>query len=583
MKKLFTAVFILISAFILKPASAYSQEKLSNYNTSWTAVIPGIPLCEPAVTSYGFCIATDARNIMGFSSSGKLLWEKNIGRIRNLSITTLPCDFVLFFDKSNNILKLFNPSGGEVWSKALDFTMYSRPLAGRDGRFFVYGQSTLSCYGINGIRRWTLQTSPQKELPAQELPDGSIIIFLADENGCTKGLRVSPFGEELENIIFAGSINMTWTCKDGVLLSFTDGSAGLFSIDKGLSVNRWVAQTKGENTIFSVSSDASDFRLLTLSEGAVGVYKLNKTDGSVISSKIFTEINGRQLERTYFSKSGLFICDQKNALLIDDDYNEIWSAQMPDSIQNKNVSFTGYLDNDYLLFCNRNWSINAYHTAQTTSKIKESVLKNIQADYSSFVSAEGIELNYAAEGSFFNSVKDPSIPEKIKNGDFGSDEKKWLSQALSIARLYSLDNTSSDFGIRVENSVFKTDSAGFENILLQLSFLTTSQTQNAAADIISKSLNKSYCRVLMSNMCGYDPDAKLLDALERNAELAGNKDVSYLNSICDAVYSVCLFMGRPAYNRKGREIIKKFMGLGYPSGARTYARDTLKKIISLEL
>lgn len=583
MKKLFTAVFILISAFILKPASAYSQEKLSIYNTSWTAVIPGIPLCEPAVTSYGFCIATDARNIMGFSSSGKLLWEKNIGRIRNLSITTLPCDFVLFFDKSNNILKLFNPSGGEIWSKALDFTMYSRPLAGRDGRFFVYGQSTLSCYGINGIRRWTLQTSPQKELPAQELPDGSIIIFLADENGCTKGLRVSPFGEELENITFAGSINMTWTCKDGVLLSFTDGSAGLFSIDKGLSVNRWVAQTKGENTIFSVSSDASDFRLLTLSEGAVGVYKLNKTDGSVISSKIFTEINGRQLERTYFSKSGLFICDQKNALLIDDDYNEIWSAQMPDSIQNKNVSFTGYLDNDYLLFCNRNWSINAYHTAQTTSKIKESVLKNIQADYSSFVSAEGIELNYAAEGSFFNSVKDPSISEKIKNGDFGSDEKKWLSQALSISRLYSLDNTSSDFGIRVENSVFKTDSAGFESILLQLSFLTTSQTQNAAADIISKSLNKSYCRVLMSNMCGYDPDAKLLDALERNAELAGNKDVSYLNSICDAVYSVCLFMGRPAYNRKGREIIKKFMGLGYPSGARTYARDTLKKIISLEL
>ncbi|MCR4947971.1 MAG: hypothetical protein K6A15_02340 [Treponema sp.] len=583
MKKLISAVYILISATMMNAVPLCAQEKLSNYNTSWSAVIPGTPLCEPAVTSYGFCIATDARNIMGFSSSGKLLWEKNIGHIRNLSITTLPCDFVLFYDKSNNILKLFNPSGGEIWSKALDFTLISKPLSGRDGRFFVYGQTTVSCYGINGTRRWTLETTPQKEVPAQELPDGSIIIFLADENGCTKGLRISPFGEQLENITFAGNINNTWTCKEGVLLSFTDGSAGLFSIENGLSVNRWVAQAKGETSVFSVKADGSDFRLITLSNEAITVYKINAADGSVISSKKFTELNGRQLERIDYSDSGLFICDQKTAILIDEDYNEMWSAQMPDAMMNKNVSFTGYLQNDYLLFCNRNWSINAYHTAQTPSKTKETVLKNIQADYSSFVSAEGIELNYAAEGSFFNSVKDPSISEKIKNGDFGSDEKKWLSQALSIARLYSLDNTSSDFGIRVENSVFKTDSAGFEAVLLQLSFLGTAQTQNAAADIISKSLNKSYCRVLMSNMCGYDPDAKLLDALERNAELAGNKDVSYLNSICDAVYSVCLFMGRPAYNRKGREIIKKFMGLGYPSGARTYARDTLKKIISLEL
>ena len=583
MKKLISAVFILISAIMFSTVSVCAQEKLSNYNTSWTAVIPGTPLCEPAVTSYGFCIATDARNIMGFSSSGKLLWEKNIGRIRNLSITTLPGDFVLFYDKSNNILKLFNPSGGEIWSKALDFILNSKPLSGRDGRFFVYGQTTVSCYGINGTRRWTLETAPQKEVSAQELPDGSIIIFLADENGCTKGLRVSPFGEQLENITFAGSINNTWTCNEGVLLSFTDGSAGLFSIENGLSVNRWVAQAKGETSVFSVKTDGSDFRLLTLSDGAISVYKINAADGSVLSSKKFTELNGRQLERTYYSNSGLFICDQKSAILIDDEYNEVWSAQMPDSMLNKNVSFTGYLQNDYLLFCNRNWSINAYHTAQTTSKSKETVLKNIQADYSSFVTADGIEFNYAVEGIFFNSVKDPSISEKIKNGDFGTDEQKWLSQALSIARLYSLDNTSSDFGIHVENSVFKTDSAGFEAVLLQLASLGTAQTQNAAADIISKSLNKAYCRVLMSNICGYDPDARLLDALERNAELAGNKDISYINSICDAVYSVCLFMGRPAYNRKGREIIKKFMSMGYPSGARSYARDTLKKIISLEL
>ena len=75
----------------------------------------------------------------------------------------------------------------------------------------------------------------------------------------------------------------------------------------------------------------------------------------------------------------------------------------------------------------------------------------------------------------------------------------------------------------------------------------------------------------------------LLDAIEKSAARFGNKDSVYLNTVCDCVYSICLFMGRPAYNKKGKEILKTFMGPGYTFNTRTYARDTLKKIISLEL
>ena len=118
---------------------------------------------------------------------------------------------------------------------------------------------------------------------------------------------------------------------------------------------------------------------------------------------------------------------------------------------------------------------------------------------------------------------------------------------------------------------------------MQLALLCTDNTQSACADILSKSTNKTYCRALLTNLTGYDPDGKLLTAIERNAELAGNKDSAYCNIICDAVYSICKFMGRPAYNKHGKDIIKRFMGAGYSSNTRTYARDTLKKIISLEL
>ncbi len=577
------SIFSVILSILIIPL--FAQETLSAFNTSWTAVLPGTCLSEPAVTSYGFCIATDARNIMGFSSNGKLLWEKNTGRVRNLSLTTLNGDFILFHDKDKNLLRLFNPSGTEIWSKALDFKPFCKPFAGRDGRFFIHGEKTVLCIGINGIIRWKVDTEYQKELPLQELPDGSIIVFLPDENGKTRGLRISPFGELLENIVFAGSIKSTQTCRDGILLTFTDGSAGLFSLKNGLSESQWVAAVKNGNAAFVVNKDYTKYFLLSLSDSSITVYKLRSEDGFVEASKTVSGINGNNLLKCKLSENGIFLADSNKAILIDFDFNEIWSALMPATVKNKTINQIIYLNDDYFVFCSKNWSMDAYHTSQTINgkKQTENVLKNIQFDYSSFAPLDLSEINYYSFGGFYNQIKDTALNEKLKNGFYGPDEKQWLSNTLSLAKLYSMDSTSSDFGIRKDKSVFETDSAGFEEILVQLSLLCTDQTQNAAANILSVSNNKLYCRAILSNICGYDPDGKLLDSIERNVLNAGNKDNTYLKTVCDAVYSICLFMGRPAYNKKGKDILKSLMGTGYTYNTRTYARDTLKKIISLEL
>ncbi len=576
-----------ILAFIFVTSLFFSvsaQETLSNYNTSWNAVLPGTALCEPEVTSYGFCLVTDARNIMGFSSSGQLLWEKNIGRVRNFSLTVLEEDFILFYDRDKNTIKLFNPSGNEIWSKTLDFPLFGKPLSGRDGRFFIYGDKLVSCLGINGITHWTIETEYQKELSMQELPDGSVIVFLDDVQGKTRGLRISPFGEQIESITFTGSINHTYTCKDGILLTFADGSAGLFSLKDGLAESQWVASVKDGSSLFCVNKDKSDYRLLTLTKSNITIYTLNSENGQVIASRTINGIDGTSLIQTDFSDSGLFFADMNKAILLDPDYKELWNAVLPASVRNKTVNQTAYLQNDYLILCSKNWSIDAYHTSQTTNAKKSStVLNNQHADYSSFVSLELSEINYYNQGAFFNVLKNPSRIEQLKNGNYGRQEQEWLSELLSISKLYSMDSGSSDFGIRVEKSVFETDSAGFESILVQLSLLCTSQTQNAAAQIISASSNKTYCRAILHNISGYDPEGKLLDAIERNVSRAGVKDSAYLNTICDSVYSICVFMGRPAYNKKGKNILKSLMGAGYSSNTRNYARDTLKKIIALEL
>lgn len=571
---------LIVSIFFI--AKLFCQETFSSYNTSWSSVLPGTVICEPAVTSYGFCFATDARNLMGYSSSGILLWEAKIGRVRNISLSVIDEDFILFHDLDKNIIRLFNPSGREIWSKPLDFTLISKPFSGRDGRFFLHGENKVICIGINGIIRWTLETEIQKELPMQELPDGSIIVFLNDEEGKTRGLRISPFGEKLENITFAGSIKTTATCDDGILLTFTDGSAGLFSLKDGLAESRWVVAVKSGNPFFAVSFNHDKYFLLSLSKSEITVYKINSANGNLEASKSINGIDGSDLTALSFSDTGLLLADINKTILLDNDFREIWSAFMPDKLKNNKINQITYLKDDYLVFCDKNWSMNAYHTSQSTNSSK-TVIKNIQSDYSSFAPVELNEINYYSESAFYNSLKEPDRIIKLKEGNYNSDEELWLTQTLSVARLYSLNAGSSDFGIHTEKSIFETDSAGFEAILLQLALLGTKQTQNAAAAIISASTNKSYCRVLLSNICGYDPDGKLLEAISRNANRAGNKDSAYLKSICDAVYSICLFMGRPAWNKKGKDILKNFMGTGYSSSTRTYARDILKKIISLEL
>lgn len=575
-KKRLLLAFLIYICFTI--SSVYTQETLSAFNTSWTSVLPGTAICEPEPTSYGFCIATDARNIMGYTSTGLLLWEKNTGRVRNLSLTSLKGDFIVFHDKDKNIIRLFNPSGVELWSKPLDFNCSCKPFAGRDGRFFVYGENTVICFGINGIQKWRLETEYQKTLPMQELPDGSIIVFLNDVEGKTRGLRISPFGEEFENITFSGSIKTTHTCKDGILLTFTDGSAGLFALKDGLAESQWVANVKSGSSIFTVNRDRTEYRLLSLSKDSVTVYKLRSADGNVEESKTITGIDGTSLLKLELSDSGIFMADSNKAFLYDYDNKEIWSAVMPVNVRNQTINQTVYLQDDYLIFCSKNWTMDAYHT----SNIK-TVQKNIQSDYSSFAPLELVEINYYTQAGFFNALKDPLIPAKIKEGNYGKTEAEWLTQTLSVARLYFMDATSSDFGIHTEKSVFETDSAGFESILVQLALLCTDQTQAAAASIISESKNRLYCRTVLANLTGYDPDGKLLSAIERNASRIGNTDTVYLNTICDAVYSICRFMGRPAYNKKGKDILKTFMGAGYNFKTRSYARDTLKKIIALEL
>ena len=60
-------------------------------------------------------------------------------------------------------------------------------------------------------------------------------------------------------------------------------------------------------------------------------------------------------------------------------------------------------------------------------------------------------------------------------------------------------------------------------------------------------------------------------------------DTSDLIFVCDSVYEICRFMGRPALYSKGMEILTQLLYPQYDSKVREYARNTLTKIARLKI
>ncbi len=126
---------------------------------------------------------------------------------------------------------------------------------------------------------------------------------------------------------------------------------------------------------------------------------------------------------------------------------------------------------------------------------------------------------------------------------------------------------------------------GLKNVLSQLCLFGTDYFSQKTAVMLKKVSDRTLLKILLEGVGknGYDPDLCILSSLEYVAENLNTKERALINLVCDAVYSICCFMGRPAFYSKGKEILTKFLYPSYDAKNRSYARETLKKIADLEL
>ncbi len=575
------SLITILLLFLSFPLFAGEGIELNNLNSSWGRVLPGKLICEPQTTSYGFSVITDAHSLMAFNSNGSLVFDKPLQRASSAFFGVLENDFFAVVTAGSKRLSLINPDGRELWNVQTDFKIIDKPFSGRDGRFFVRGQETLCCYALNGVRKWQIPTPLQSSMAIQEVADGSLIVFLQKLlDGKTQALRITPFGEIVEQITFAGQVVNALTVPQGVLLVFTDGTSGLFEIKNNKAEHKWLFKKelvqKTNNDFFILSQDKSEVVYVNIKASFVEIDNINLEDGSVKDSFIIDE--GIVPQYGWFNTSGVFIADSQKACFYNNYGRYLWSGTLPDKKSKISVYYTSFTtDNCFLLFCS-DWSIHAFRTAQS---IQNNATNQIKKNYSSFYTIDTTLMELPLPLPINAGLLDSRRNAILKNGNYDGNEILYASELLSFCQAYKDALSTTNFGTRIEKSVFQTDAAGMEKVLSQLGLFYTDTFNDYIAYFLKHENEKALLHSLLTGIAdnGYDPDGKIIEGLEYLAHNTSEKDETILKDICNAVYSVCITMGSSAIDPKGRDSLSVLMYPKYTSIIRDYARNTLKKLV----
>lgn len=590
--------------FIIRGASCFSAElnagrqiAVSSQEASWNTVISGEAVCAPVQTSYGFAVLTDGRMISACTDTGTVLWKRAVPGRPDPFLTVLDGDFLLTVNNGQT-LSLINPGGLTLWSSDVSFPVISAPMRGRDGRIFVRGEKDISCYSIKGICKWHISTEQQSMLPVGELPDGSLVVFLMQPvGGKTAALRVSPFGDVLEQITFTGIVTAAASCSDGLLLTFAGGGAGLCSIQNAevrsvwavSSDNSMFAGTAKDDKPFFLAAGASRAALVQPLSGNAKITLFDTKSGGILSTLTIPNINMNRPAYTASYENGILIADDRHAAFISDDGICEWSAVLPQKSSSESWNYLTYTSSGFLILCRTSWAVSGYRVTQDMQTHSISGKKSVRPDYGSFIRSEGTDSTpfdvWAITGGLGSGLTGDDRRGSLLQGMYGRKEITWTQELLDAGRAYLSYLRSSGSGGRQAPSVFSSDITGTDRMLSQLSLYGTNTFPPLIAQLLNSEKNSTHMRTLLETAadCAYDPDGSLLDSLDRALFSIPVQDDPQLLSLCDAVYSVCRFMGRPAFYRHGRDILSKLLFLQYDNRVRTYARKTLTRIADLEL
>ncbi|MBU3849710.1 MAG: PQQ-like beta-propeller repeat protein [Candidatus Treponema excrementipullorum] len=585
MKKIFCLVFIFL--FV----SFFYAEESEALQPNWQLVVGGAPIAPPIITDFGFAVPLDGRTMAAVSETGQLMWFATLPGYKTSPHYTMGTGDFLIAVSGGNKLSLINPSGLTLWSSTAPAEILSTPLQGRDGRIYLQCTNQLACFGIGGTLKWTLPVENISTLPLTELEDGSVLCLLNTiVDGCSTAVRVSPFGEILEEITFTSVVAGVKQSKFGTILIFTDGSLGICSSTDNMAVTRWSIPALVSPSVSSVPSQIYLDTLHTLcavvtasgSQSLVTVVDLDKGEKKF---NVSAAINLNDLQFGTIDLTNIVLCDSQKALGLSlDDGVEVWNSDLP-----------GKLTWDYLLYTpkgyiitleKKSWLISAYRVTQTIGSQQYRAYKSEKTNYPVYIELATKKANIPQNDSevFMNLIPpdlEKTIYRSIYEGNYGTSEAQW--QALvTRENTRCLSNSKSVS----QNPMASYDITYKESIIKLMGAFESSCFNRNLAQILQQETDISLLRTALraSAKIAYDPNLELLSSIELllgKTSLLSNYTIT--TAICNAVYEICRFMGKPALFSRGRYILSYLLNQKLDSKTKDYAVYTLQKLISLEM
>lgn len=577
---------MLFLASIIFPEPPIRSNDLNSQEPSWQTVIGGIAVSPCVETSYGIAVLSDGRLLSACTNSGKVIWQRGIKGRTSPYISAFG-DF-LYVVTDGSKLNLVNPSGLTLWTAVCPFQIADFPVTGWDGRVFVRGKKSVACYGLDGKRKWTRDIAEMGSIPICTLDDGSILCFLKNPKGkMGVATRLSPFGEKLEDVTFSAVVSSAQNCDKGILVSLKNGSLGLVTVKDGSADSKWVQGSGYSSGAFKICwSEASGNAAFFFQSGSkTEALIASCEDGEILNRFQVGNIATSDFKIARATKSGYFISGSYSACEFGEDGTIIYVANLPPSNQWSSMFYT---KKNFIILCMKDWSMKGFLMNQSTKTSSNPQKKPASKKASPISYVKAVEYDETAASLGLRPLSDEKMAEisqAFEKGDYGQKEEEYLSLLKTEALSY-IKSGSMKPVFQKENSNFFEQNAVFtQNLLYLMSKTGTREFPYFFSQLLSSELDLSQFLSIITfgGKCGYDEDGLMLLAIEALVvKRIQSSDISALKAVCDATFEICRFMGRPALNKRGKNILSRIMYPQYDKTAREYARKTLEKMITLE-
>lgn len=573
-------LFFLLLILSSTNRTIYSQ---NTEKAEWQSSLGGNALVSPKRTSYGFISLIDGGLISATTGSGTVIWRKSIKGNLSPFFNVTDENFIYIITDDATKLSLYNPDGYFLWSTPLHEPAIADPVLGRDGRVFIIGETSISCYGSHGTRKWLTLVPKGNGLPLTEINDGSLLYILLElKNNASIALRISPYGELLERIEFIDRISTLSSFNDGVILGFEKGTVAVCSVINNITETRWFVSSKNENNNppYIILPGYDSFCVL-FSNSNIAEYSI-KTQSIIwdtfdqnikIGQKIFAAFD---YDRYVFASENYTVAYQTAQTGLGGTI--LWQKQF---YPRENTFFPIITPSAYLVLLSKNWIISGYNLTDLNQTDKN-VSVSPQIRTKPPTSQQNKPDKYTG---FREKTKTPIVSytnftkmdKNITLGNYGTLEAEYKLIIQNYITNYEIEYMDSRY--------YFSNFAEKVKILDIAPKLETSDYDSLIQLMLSNETDASLLTTILAaaKNIAYDPDEIMLKAIEN---LFNTKKTilapPVLIELSEAVYAICRYMGRPAFTKRGKEILSKMLHPNTEITVRANAQDVLVRFTKLE-